>query len=60
MLSDKIYTQIERVVDHLAEMELEPEESMWNYEGLVKALQTLHIVYLQQKEDEAYNCGNWG
>ena len=56
MLSDKIYTQVERIVDRLAEIDI--EDNLWEYNGLADTLKDIFPVYLNQKENEFFYSGD--
>lgn len=58
MLSDKIYTQVERIVDRLDEIDI--EDNLWEYNGLVDTLKDIFPVYLNQKENEFFYAGMTG
>lgn len=53
MLSDRIYTQVERIVDRLDEIDI--EDNLWEYNGLVDTLKDIFPVYLNQKENEFFS-----
>ncbi len=52
MLSDKIYTQVERIVDRLDEIDI--EDNFWEYNGLVDTLEKLQQTYNTQKGIEFF------
>ena len=52
MLSGKIYTQVERVVDRLSEVDI--ENNLWDYDSLVETLEKLQQTYNTQKGIEFF------